>query len=94
MKVDIGNTGYRIATDPHNFILQKSRIAGEDAAEPGKVMWDAVGFYSSLGGAINGCLSWSIKTEDLKGIQEIKNHLDSLGAEILKSLEKHFEGVK
>ena len=92
MQIEIGDN-YRISTDPHNYILETKRIAGEKSAEPGKVMWDAVGFYSSLGGAINGCLSWGIKTEDLRGVQDIKNHLDSLGGEILKSLQKHFEGV-
>jgi len=56
-------------------------------------MWDAVGFYSSLGGVINGCLFYGIENNDLKDVQEIKNHLDTLGAEILKSLQKHFEGV-
>jgi len=93
MQVEIGDK-YRISTDPHNYILETKRIAGEKSAEPGKVMWDAVGFYSSLGGAINGCLSWGIKNNDLKVVQQVKNHLDTLGAEILKSLQKHFEGVK
>ena len=92
MQVEISDN-YRISTDPHNYILEAKRIAGEKSAEPGRVMWDAVGFYSSLGGAINGCLSWGIKTEDLRGVQEIKSYLDSLGAEILKSLQNHFEGV-
>ena len=69
MQVEI-NDDYRISTDPHNYILETKRIAGKKSAEPGRVMWDAVGFYSSLGGAINGCLSWSIKTEDLHKIFE------------------------
>ena len=42
MQVEI-NDNYRISTDPHNYILETKRIAGEKSAEPGKVMWDAVG---------------------------------------------------
>ena len=92
MQIEI-NDNYRISTDPHNYILEEKHVAGEKSAEPGAVRWNAVGFYSSLGGSINGCLSWSVKTEDLRGVQEVRNYLDTLGSEILKSLQKHFEGV-
>ena len=93
MQVEI-NDNYRISTDPHNYILETKRIAGEKSAEPGKVMWDAVGFYSSFGGVINGCLSHGIENNDLRDVQEVKDYLDTLGSEILKSLQRHFEGVK
>ena len=88
------NKDYRVSTDPHNYILEKRRIAGTDSKEPGKEMWDKTGYYSSIDGIVNGCLLHGIENNDLRDVQEIKNHLDSLGAEILKSLEKHFEGVK
>jgi len=93
MQVEIGNSGYRISTDPHNYILEEKRIAGVKAKVPGKVFWDQVGYYSSLEGAIKGCLSYGIENNDLEGVQEIKNYLDSLGSEILKSLQKHFGAV-
>lgn len=88
MQVEI-NDDYRISTDPHNYILETKRVAGEKAKKPGMVMWDAVGFYSSLEGVIKGCLFNGIENNDLEGVQEVKNYLDTLGSEILKSLQKY-----
>ena len=85
------NSDYRLSTDPHNYILEKCRIAGEKSKEPGMEIWDNVGYYSSIEGVINGCLSHDLKINDLRGVQEIKNHLDTLGSEILKSLQKQFK---
>jgi len=74
--------------------LQEKRICGEKSKTPGAVMWDDIGYYSSLGGVINGCLSHGLKLADLESVQALKNHLDTLGTEILKSLQKHYEGVE
>ena len=36
MQVEIGNSGYRISTDPHNYILEEKRIAGEKLRNRGR----------------------------------------------------------
>ena len=93
MKIRL-NEDYRVSTDPHNYILEKRRIAGPKSAEPGKEMWDKTGYYSSIAGMVHGFLLHGIENNDLRDVQQIKNHLDTLGAEILKSLQKHFKGVE
>jgi len=82
LKIEIGND-YRLSTDPLSLILEKKHVKRNN-----KVVWDKVGFYSSLDGFIRGCLSHGIKTEDLEGVQEIKDYLDSLCAEIMDGFGK------
>ena len=81
MKIEIGNN-YRLSTDPLSLILEKKHIKRSN-----KVVWDKVGFYSSIDGFIRSCLSHGIRTEDLEGVQEIKDYLDSLSADILEGLK-------
>jgi hypothetical protein len=70
----------RLRTDKRCFYLATTQIAGENAKEPGKEIERALGFYSTVEGALQGykkhkmlnsqCTTWDGLMRLLKKIDE------------------------
>ena len=82
------NDDWRITSDPHNFILQRSFVSGPKSKTPGKVSWKSEYFYGTLDAAFRGLLRKSMMDSDATCIQELQAVIDSLNADIDSMLLK------
>jgi len=76
MPVNIELGGYRITTDPYNWNLEERQ--GKD----GKQRWEAVAFYSTLGGLLNGLAEIKVRQSNARTFEEIRDLLAEIHSEI------------
>ena len=84
MKLKI-NDKYTITSDTHCYILNKTLVnkkTDEEYLQP-------ISFYKNLDDLILGLINREIRTHDLKGIDEIINHINDVKTEILAEVSKH-----
>lgn len=77
---------YCIDADEFQYILKKKRVAKADAKEPGKVTWEANGYFNSISQAVKHYYNLQIKAEIVKNDYEISGLLM-----LLDKYEKSFE---
>ena len=81
MNILIG-TKYRLATIPCNFVIEKRTIAGKKAKILGKVVWERIGYYSTIEGALRGLLRNELLECNAKSISELKALVASVREDI------------
>jgi len=80
MKLQI-NQDWRITTDSHNFILEKSRVAGK-GEHRGEIVWSQESFYSTFESALEGLIRHETLLCQAESVIELKSLLSRLSEQI------------
>jgi hypothetical protein len=68
MNINIGM--FYIESDPTNFILCRTRIAGPDAKIPGEEVKSIIGYYSTFESCLAAIPGHALRRSDVKSLSE------------------------
>lgn len=76
------NEDFRIATDPHNFIIEEKRVRGKKSKNAGEVTWGQLSFHPNLQQAIDSYSRRYMRDSDATTLGAVLASLGTLQAEI------------
>jgi len=73
---------FRIASDEHNFILQKRGDEGGGVAKKGKGMWRNVGYWKDLNNLLLSYSRQKLRSSRADSVKALRQDLESLREQI------------
>ena len=73
---------FRIASDEHNFILQKRGEEGGGVAKKGKGMWRNAGYWQDLNNLLLSYSRQKLRSSTAHSVEELSRDLESLREQI------------
>ena len=76
------NTQYRLASDEHQWMVQKFKGVAKSGRREGEEVWESISFHRELGEAATALAKREVRCSDVDGIASVQQEWERITGEI------------
>ena len=81
---------HRISSDRHQWIIQERKIV-QSGNNKGKERWEAMAYYATLQGAVNGLVQLKLRLANTETLADALDYMETLSNKLTRALTMDYE---